>query len=379
MSNYKNRNNKIDLLKGCAMFGVITVNFFSESWSKNNPIGFDNNFLSFFIYLFSDESWSLLAILFGYGMNQLILKYEELKEPHPYLLQFRRILFLFLIGLFNAGLFWGDILVSYTIVSCIAYFFINKTKEFHLISGLFLLIIINPFLSSFIQNLTGGSEFISPSNQTFSFNSTFISNIRENYLLFYKTEIIDKHYLISIHLHMLSMMFIGIGLSKSKIDINKFSLRIVFKSIMRNYSFFVRFCTFFFIMMYFISAYFDIHFYDANYIVKTLILTIFIFILIASFNKNRFVKYISAIGSMSLSCYLMQNILMIPIFWNIHPLLRFNFSYPSVFLLSIGIYSLQAYLCNLWLNYYQKGPVEWLWRCFIYWNHIPNRKINEKE
>jgi uncharacterized protein len=379
MSNYKNRNNKIDLLKGCAMFGVITVNFFSESWSKNNSIAFDNNFLSFFIYLFSDESWSLLAILFGYGMNQLMLKYEELKVPHPYLLQFRRILFLFLIGLFNAGLFWGDILVSYTIVSCIAYFFINKTKEFHLISGMFLLIIINPFLSFFIQNLTRGFAFITPSNQTFSLESTFISNIRENYLLFYKTEIIDKHYLISVHLHMLSMMFIGIGFSKSKIDLNQFSLRIVYKSIMRNYSFFVRFCTFFFISMYFISAYFDFHFYDASYIIKTLILTIFIFILIASFNKNRFVKYISAIGSMSLSCYLMQNILMIPIFWNIHPLLRFNFTYQSVFLLSIVIYSLQAFLCNLWLNYYQKGPIEWLWRCIIYWNHLPNRNINVKE
>ncbi len=67
-------------------------------------------------------------------------------------------------------------------------------------------------------------------------------------------------------------------------------------------------------------------------------------------------------GKMALTTYLMQSLIGVFIFFNLG-LGIFALTSPAEnTILAIGIFGLQIFFCRWWLQYFNYGPVEWLWR-----------------
>ena len=53
----------------------------------------------------------------------------------------------------------------------------------------------------------------------------------------------------------------------------------------------------------------------------------------------------------------------------------YNTMHPAFYVgLAIGVYILQVIFSKWWLNHYNYGPVEWLWRQLSYGKRLPIKK-----
>lgn len=81
---------------------------------------------------------------------------------------------------------------------------------------------------------------------------------------------------------------------------------------------------------------------------------------------------LQAYGRMALTNYIGQTVFLVGI-----QRLILNGS-PSTYvvstLVSLGIVVFQIIISNLWMRWFQYGPLEWLWRCGTYWILVPIRQ-----
>ena len=83
---------------------------------------------------------------------------------------------------------------------------------------------------------------------------------------------------------------------------------------------------------------------------------------------------LALIGRMAFTCYLMQTVIGITLFYGV------GFGYwgtvglAQLWLLAALIFAFQVAFCALWFRYYRKGPVEWFWACLTAGQLSPNRK-----
>ncbi|GIO92910.1 DUF418 domain-containing protein [Paenibacillus lactis] len=81
---------------------------------------------------------------------------------------------------------------------------------------------------------------------------------------------------------------------------------------------------------------------------------------------------LQAYGRMALTNYIGQTVFLVGI-----QRLILNGS-PSTYvvstLVSLGIVVFQIIISNLWMRWFQYGPLEWLWRCGTYWTLVPIRQ-----
>jgi uncharacterized protein len=88
-----------------------------------------------------------------------------------------------------------------------------------------------------------------------------------------------------------------------------------------------------------------------------------IFILLFRWAKARSVlQLLAPYGRMSLTCYVTQGIIGIPLFYGYgFALYRFLGSFYSA-LVGVAIFALQCVAAHLWLKRFHYGPLEWVWR-----------------
>ncbi|MBQ0741295.1 DUF418 domain-containing protein, partial [Aquimarina celericrescens] len=43
-------------------------------------------------------------------------------------------------------------------------------------------------------------------------------------------------------------------------------------------------------------------------------------------------------------------------------------------MLAIAVFTLQVVFSKIWLDYFNYGPLEWIWRCFSYKKILPIKK-----
>ncbi len=80
----------------------------------------------------------------------------------------------------------------------------------------------------------------------------------------------------------------------------------------------------------------------------------------------KFLNYFQAVGKMALTCYLMQSLISILIYYGIG--MGIAHSLPEWMSLSItlGLFALQMIFCNIYIKYFNYGPLEWVWRKMTY-------------
>jgi uncharacterized protein len=77
---------------------------------------------------------------------------------------------------------------------------------------------------------------------------------------------------------------------------------------------------------------------------------------------------------MALTNYIMQTLLSMLIFYGVGFGLGTTIGYSYVLLIVLGVYFLQVLFSTLWLQYFNYGPLEWIWRMFTYGKILPLRK-----
>lgn len=95
------------------------------------------------------------------------------------------------------------------------------------------------------------------------------------------------------------------------------------------------------------------------------------------FAKNKiqwFVHALAPVGQMALSNYLLQSIIATFIFYGYGLGLMGKISALQGIALSLVIFFLQVPISHVWLQYFQYGPFEWIWRSLTYRKLQPFRR-----
>jgi uncharacterized protein len=89
---------------------------------------------------------------------------------------------------------------------------------------------------------------------------------------------------------------------------------------------------------------------------------------------NSLFKYLAPMGRMALTNYILQTVFAIGIYYGVGLGLGGSIG-PAVFI-SIGlcIYAVQILYSTIWLNYFNYGPLEWIWRQLTYGKRLPLRR-----
>ena len=113
----------LDVLRGFALAGIVLANMVSyslylylpeEAKARVHAATWDGIIEFFELALIEAKFYTIFSVLFGVGFSILLARAKAKRAFHPFFL--RRMLFLFLIGVVHAVLFWhNDILEAYAV------------------------------------------------------------------------------------------------------------------------------------------------------------------------------------------------------------------------------------------------------------------------
>jgi uncharacterized protein len=88
----------------------------------------------------------------------------------------------------------------------------------------------------------------------------------------------------------------------------------------------------------------------------------------------RVLRWLAPVGRMALTNYILQSVI-VTLLANGYGLGWMGTVGPfgSLFIIA-GVLLLEIAISNLWMRYFQYGPLEWVWRCGTYWQVVPIRK-----
>lgn len=130
----RERIQAIDILRGFALLGIITINF---SGSEVARIGhLDDAVRRLIDFLISSKFYTTFSFLFGLGFALQLLR-AKARKSRIVPVYIRRMLVLYLIGLFHAVIIWtGDVLLYYAVMGLLLILFRNLPGKVLLIFAL---------------------------------------------------------------------------------------------------------------------------------------------------------------------------------------------------------------------------------------------------
>lgn len=365
----------LDAIRGIAVLGILFANiqifsgyaftpFTLLSSFKSAPL---NETLQYLSNAFvSGKFYPIFCMLFGYGFYMQVKKYKE--DDKSFIRYFsKRLFFLLLIGILHQLIWPGDVVTIYALVGFI-FLLARKTtykQDLYLAITFFIIHIIAGFYPLFIS--TG--EAIKPiAYLTLPGidNLQLIETVRNNgvsgmfsfYILYYKI-LWSFERLISTIPSVIGLFFMGGYLFKSGF-LNHHALKA------RN--------VIIFFIVGAIGSYLKFYIAYPLRIIESLFLGLFYMSIFAIIFKTNFGKKLLQIfipiGRMALSCYILQSVFCIFIFYGFGFGLFAQIPLSQILLIAIAIQMVQAILCKLWLKKYRFGPVEWFWRCLSYGKRI---------
>ncbi len=156
----------LDVLRGTALLGILAMNV--QSFSTIAPAYFnptasgDLTGLNWWVWVLShiltdSKCMAIFSMLFGAGIV-LMAERAHAKGLSPAALHYRRMLGLFIIGMLHAYLLWyGDILVWYSLSALVVYLFRKVEPKWLLIIGLVCLLIPTYFAFSSAREIQHAS------------------------------------------------------------------------------------------------------------------------------------------------------------------------------------------------------------------------------
>tara|TARA_R110001592_G_scaffold60125_5_gene182765 strand:+ start:488 stop:1675 length:1188 start_codon:yes stop_codon:yes gene_type:complete len=393
----------LDILRGCGVLGILLMSIQSFSMPPSayfNPTSFENlEGINFYVWLlshvFANEKFlAILAMLFGASIIMISqkAKKEHLRSSN---LQYRRLFWLLIIGVFHAYLLWyGDLLVAFSICGFFMFAFRSKSKIYLFRAGIIFLILgsaLKLLLAYSIPFWEAGQfeqlelEVWNPTAAAISHQIDYYTSGWERQMLVRAPEALNmqtKVFLSEIFWKVSGLMLLGMAFYKKGALTTKQSKKYLSK--MAIYGIGVG------LPMVVGGVLLDFHyrwdfelsyfyFYQFNYWGSVLLAIGYcgVVVLFCKISTRSFIaRSLSAVGRMSLSNYLMQSIICSFIFYG-HGLGLYgdlDRSAQGVVVLAIWIF--QIAFSTIWLSYFQYGPFEWIWRSLSYGRLQAIRKLD---
>ncbi|MBL3820605.1 MULTISPECIES: DUF418 domain-containing protein [Bacillus cereus group] len=336
----KNRIVDLDVIRGFALIGIFLVNismFFNEVGVSNTNLP-DNKWVNILV---TGKFYAIFSLLFGAGSALFLARVKA--KGQPYFIYIRRMIILALIGLLHASIWGGDVLISYAIVGLLLLSLHKVPSRLLLVISLSLHvigIIVSIVSYDYIFQLKSNIPPFLDALQILTMITSFLIYFIEGYSLM-KLDVLTKlKQRPNLH-KWLIIMFSGVSIIGITIQMLTPSAKLSF--ILLN-------------------------------ILQPFLTITYILILVALLKStvgSTVLKPLQAYGRMGMSNYLGQTFIgmfILPLTLNV-------FS-PAIAMVSVCFLTwiLQILLSNVWLKYFNFGPVEWIWRCLTYWNLMPIRK-----
>jgi uncharacterized protein len=89
---------------------------------------------------------------------------------------------------------------------------------------------------------------------------------------------------------------------------------------------------------------------------------------------NSLFKYLAPMGRMALTNYILQTVFAISIYYGVGLGLGGSIG-PAIFIpIGLCVYAVQIIYSTIWFNYFNYGPLEWIWRQLTYGKRLPLRR-----
>ena len=421
----QNRYQSLDFLRGIALLGILLMNIDGFSFpaailKHHTDLTGINYWLWWSVNVFFEGTMrGLFSMLFGASCMLILSKTDEVNTIDIY---YRRLLWLFAFGLFNAYiLLWhGDILYGYAICGLFLFPFRKLNPKYLIIIGLCLAIggfgrtaykyVVErkPRYEAYKSAMSDSTKLhkkltIKQKEDIVKFNeataflkkdsskiNSEIRTMRGNF-----KSVFDKRWKDGEEYQKWSiydlvfwdeilMMFIGMAFFKLGVFTNKLSTRQYALMALIGYGvgLFLR-------IRYVNSIYFDLKglidftetytintgsYYDIQRVIMTVGHIGFLMLLFRSGFFNWFVKPLAKVGQMALSNYLLQSTLCGLFFYGFGFGMFAKLQIYQNYLFCGAIWLICLIFSNLWLQFFQFGPAEWLWRSLTYWKKQPMKK-----
>ncbi|MAV04541.1 MAG: hypothetical protein CMC31_02645 [Flavobacteriaceae bacterium] len=387
------RIQSLDILRGFAVLGILIMNIQSFSMpgsAYSNPLAYGdltgiNKLVWIVSHILADQKFmNIFSILYGAGII-LVTSRAELKTGKSIGLHYRRTFWLLILGLIHAHLIWyGDILVAYSISALILFPLRKLRPSVQFIIGVFLFS-IHSIIYLFFGNTINywPSESISETAQSWAptierinyeiemITGTLSQQVQYNSAV---ATYLETNYFISLYgfWRVSGLMLIGMSLykcgfliaNKSNAYYKKVTLIvlptgfiIVIIGVIKNFN-----ADWNWTYSMFLGSQF-------NYW-GSLLISIGYISLIMLFSKysylNSFKKRLASIGQMALTNYIVQSVISVLIFFGVGFSLFGQVDRWIQVLIVLAIWFLQLLWSKPWLNRYRYGPLEWLWRSLSY-------------
>ncbi|WP_421920487.1 DUF418 domain-containing protein [Marinifilum sp.] len=389
----KERIQSLDILRGFALLGILFINiqlFALPDSSFANPLvlgemsGLDS-FAYWLVHVFAELKFmTIFSILFGAGIllfvNRLTEKGIDGSKIHT-----RRMMWLLLFGMIHAYFIWfGDILVSYSIIGLIVVLMRKMKDVWKLVLFAFLYLVpilffyvIGRFFETMPESMVEESlaEFF-PSDEVISAEIDLYQN-GSWFDIFVKRAQLNLNYqigsffLLSIWrttgMMLLGMVLLNRGIlsaKKTKLFYAVMALvGIGVGTLISNHGVQEMIQNRWEVVHYFKYG------YQYNYFssVFTALGYIGLIILIYELNVLKFLmKAFEAVGRLAFTNYLCQSVICSIIFYSYGFGLFGEYTRFELLFWMLGIWIFQMTSSSIWLKYYQMGPLECLWRHLSY-------------
>lgn len=421
----KNRFQSLDFLRGVAILGILLMNiehFALPDAPYHHVTNFEGiNFKSWaFVFVFFEGTMrGLFSMLFG--ASCLLVTSKNNGDVNSADIYFRRIMWLFILGLVDAYiLLWdGDILYGYAVCGLFLFTFRKIQAKLLIVMGLALA------LASFGRSSYNYNE---SRNMRFAYNSAMadstklhkkltkeqkesiskweektkwtkkdtaainknIRTLRGDFPTVFKQKLEDGQFLQKWTLYNLNfwdeilMMFIGMGLYKLGVFTNQISKQKYWAMLLLGYGIGVPLKLWKLYLVNFAFQNFGLYlelnwfsawsFYDLQRVFTTIG---HIGLLMLVFNtswSSWLVKIYSKAGQMALSNYMLTSIISAFFFYGFGFGMFAKLELHQMYIYCVVIWVILLIFSNLWLKYFMFGPAEWLWRSLTYWKKQPLKR-----
>ncbi len=392
----------VDILRGFALLGVFLFNMYGfggDDFSMTAWTGWLNRALVLLRdFLIQAKFYSLFSFLFGWGMSIHLLRAEE-RGGKFLSIYLRRIALLLLIGLFHGVFIWdGDILTVYALLAFVLLLFRKRSERFLLISAVlflaFSIFITLPYawidaIRIWYREQTAVFHWTNLGQVSYA-TGTYAQILPDRAQSFIGRNADGLIYFFG---NVLSMFLLGLYVGKRRIFQNIETHRSLLRRVMWSGLLIgVLFNGMFVLNSYWGQTGQRPDWYPVNFgwTIHTgtrtigapalMLFYVTAIILVTQFGKlrgndlpNRFTA-LGPVGRMALSNYLAQSILGTLIF-NGYGLGLYGRTSPTFYLiLVILIFAAQIRFSAWWLERFQFGPAEWVWRSLTYGRRQPLRR-----
>ncbi|WP_323755422.1 DUF418 domain-containing protein [Roseivirga sp.] len=397
----KNRVITLDILRGCAVLGILlmSIQSFSMPYSAYlHPLSFENleglNLYAWLIsHVFANGKFSaMLAMLFGAGIIMISQKARK-EHMRSSKLQYRRLFVLLLIGILHAYLLWfGDLLMAFSICGLFMFAFRSKSKAYLFKSGIIFLVVgsgLKLMLAYSIPFWEPGqfqlleSELWNPSAQEITNQISYYRGTWEQQMLnrvpdafFMQTKIFFSEVFWKVS----GLMLLGMAFYKKGVLIGKQSKKYLSKMFIYGIGLGLPLVVSGVLLDFHYRWSFELsyfYFSQFNYwggVLMAIGYCGFIVLLCKISTRSFIAKSLSYVGRMSLSNYLMQSIICSFIFYGHGLSLYGDLDRSAQVVAVLALWVFQIVFSAIWLSYFQFGPFEWAWRSLSYGRTQPIRK-----